>query len=216
MFLCEIQFHKMKTFLGLITLLCIFYQGYTQDAVLMEADTLHNIKFTDGVYFTIADLQHNTPSITKDQLIKSYYDQSDFSIGQWAATQNLFYTGKNESKLKVNRDSLWGYVENGTPYIYLNDRFHRFSTAGAVSIFRESYPNLKVGLAPVVTEAKSTSQVNLYILSSGKIEEFTPENVASAIKGNKALYDEFMALKSWKQKRKKMYRFVERYNDSVK
>ena len=65
----------------------------------------------------------------------------------------------------------------------------------------------------MVTEAKYTSQIDLFILANGRIDEFTPENVALAIEDNKALYDEFMALKSLKQKRKKMYRFVERYND---
>ena len=55
----------------------------------------------------------------------------------------------------------------------------------------------------MVTEAKYTSQINLFILANGKIDEFTPENVALAIEDNKALYDEFMALKSWKQKEKK-------------
>ena len=206
----------MKTFSGLITVL-IFYsvQAFSQGSALMKEDAVQVNKFNDGVYFTLTDLQHNTPTVTKDHLIKSYYDQSDFSIGQWASTQNLFYTAKDENKLKVNRDSLWGYVENGTPYIYLNDRFHRFSTAGAISVFTESYPNIKAGLAPVVTEARSTAVINLFILSTGKIMEFTPENVADAIEGNEQLYKEFNALKSWKQKRKKMYRFVERYNESV-
>lgn len=55
--------------------------------------------------------------------------------------------------------------------------------------------------------------INLFILATGQIMELTPENVAAAISDNEALYNEFTALKSGKIKRKKMYRFVERYNE---
>ena len=202
----------MKIFFSLFLTL-YFSTGTTFGQDAASTDTIHHHHFNDGVYFSSEDLKSNRPTVKKEQLIKSYYDSSAFSISKWANTQNLYYATSAGDKQKVNRDSLWGYVENGIPYIYLNDRFHKFSTSGAVSVFRESYPNLKAGLAPVVTEAKYTSQINLFILANGRIDEFTPENVALAIEDNKDLYDELMALKSLKQKRKKMYRFVERYND---
>jgi hypothetical protein len=182
--------------------------------VSLKDSSIKTSMFNDGVYLSLYDLQNNHPSITKEHLIKSYYDKSDFSISQWAATTALYYMDDNEKKQKVNRDSLWGYVENGTPYILINDRFHRFSTAGKVSVFTESYPTIKAGMAPVVTEAKSVATTQLFILASGKIMEFTPENVAIAIADNPILLEEFKALKTWKQKRKKMYRFVERYNEN--
>ncbi|MBS1765311.1 MAG: hypothetical protein JSS90_10135 [Bacteroidetes bacterium] len=70
--------------------------------------------FTDGVYFTLSDLQQHKPSVSKEQLFKSTIDNSNFSIGQWAGTQNLFYFDSEGVKRKLSRDSLWGYVENGT------------------------------------------------------------------------------------------------------
>ncbi len=187
--------------------------AFAQTASLRDSSIKTNT-FKDGVYLTLSDLQHNHPSIAKERLIKSYYNKSDFSISQWAATTALYYVDENQNKEKVNRDSLWGYVENGTPYILINDRFHRFSTSGKVSVFTESYPTIKAGMAPVVTEAKSVATTQLFILASGKIMEFTPENVAIAIADNPMLLEEFKALKTWKQKRKKMYRFVERYNEN--
>ncbi len=186
-----------------------------QDAHNAPTDNvlLNESFFTDGVYFTLSDLQQHKPSVSKEQLFKSTIDNSNFSIGQWAGTQNLFYFDSEGVKRKLSRDSLWGYVENGTPYIFLNDRFHRFSAIGPLSIFKESYPSIQAGLAPVVTEANAGTTINLFVLSTGEITELTPDHVAAAIEDNQSLYDEFKSLKSGKIRRKKMYRFVERYND---
>lgn len=207
----------MKIFFYAMTsaLLCMPFLSVAQDIQSAPADNVTPVEsyFADGVYFTLSDLQHHKPSVARDQLAKSGSDNSGFSIGQWAAAQNLFYFDSQGVKRKMERDSLWGYVENGTPYIFLNDRFHRFSAIGPVSIFKESYPTIRAGLAPVVTEANASMTINLFILATGQIMELTPENVATAISDNEALYNEFTALRSGKIKRKKMYRFVERYNE---
>lgn len=196
-------------------MLCIPVFSVAQDLHNSASDIEQQAEpfFADGVYFTLSDLQHHKPSVTKEQLIKSSIDNSNFSIGQWAYTPNLFYFDREGVKRKMSRDSIWGYVDNGTPYIFINDRFHRFSAVGPVSIFKESYPTVRAGLAPVVTEANAGMTINLFILATGEIKELTPENVSEAISDNQALYDEFNALKSGKIKRKKMYRFVERYNE---
>ena len=166
----------------------------------------------DGVYFTLLELQRNSPSITKRKLFKSYYDKSDFTLSQWAATQSLYYLMDDSAKHKVNRDSLWGYVENGTPFIYLNGRFHKFSTIGAISIFTESYPTMQVGMAPVVTDAKTGVFTRLFDMATGEMSDYTLENVSRLIAKDEELNNEFKLLKS-KAKKKKAYRFVERFNE---
>ena len=170
-------------------------------------------EISDGVYFTLAELQKNQPTITREQLFKSYYDKADFTLSQWATTQSLYYTDKDSVRRKVNRDSLWGYVENGTPFIFLNGKFHKFSTIGSISIFTESYPNMQVGMAPVVTDAKTGVFVRLFDFTTGEMKDYNLENASVAIAKDDELFEEFKALKTLKVKKKKIYKFIERYND---
>jgi hypothetical protein len=167
----------------------------------------------DGVYFTLLALQHNKPSITKEQLIKSYYDKSEFTLSQWVNTQSLFYINEDSSKQRVNRDSLWGYVESGTPFIFLNGRFHKFSTVGSISIFTESYPKIRGSMAPVVTDQKTGTFIRILDFATGHIGDYNIENISAILEKDEELFKEFKSLKTVKERRKKMYRFVERYND---
>lgn len=167
----------------------------------------------DGVYFTLSELQRNRPSITKEQLFKSFYNKSDFSLSQWANTQNLYFNDSEGLRRKVNRDSLWGYVENGTPFIFLNGKFHKFSTIGAISIFTESYPTMMVGMAPVVTDAKTGVFVRMFDFTSGEMKDYNLENASLAIARDEKLFEELKSLKTQKAKKKKIYKFIERYND---
>lgn len=166
----------------------------------------------DGVYYSFSELKDNKPSLEKEQLIKSYDQTVEFTLSQWATSENLFYLDAQNIKRKVNRDSLWGYVENGTPYIYLNNKFHKFSTIGTISIFTESYPTVQT-MAPVLTDYKSGSYQRLFDFKTGQIADYDADNVAMMIAQDQKMFSDFNELKNLKTKRKKMYRFIEKYND---
>ena len=167
----------------------------------------------DGVYFSFAEVKQNKPSISKEQLIKSYYDKTDFTLSQWANTENLFYLDNNGVKRKVNRDSLWGYVEEGTPFILLNGRFYKFYTIGTISVFVESYPTIQQTVAPVLTDVHSGTYNRLFDFSNGQIGDYDVTNLTMVLAKDTALYNDFQELKNMKAKRKKMYKYIERYND---
>lgn len=167
----------------------------------------------DGVYFTFSEVKQNKPTISKDQLIKSYYDKTDFTLSQWANTENLFYLDKEGVKRKVNRDSLWGYVEEGTPFILLNGRFHKFSTVGALSVFVESYPTIQQTAAPVLTDVHSGTYTRLFDFNTGQIADYDVSNVTMVLGRDTSLFNDFNELKNMKTKRKKMYKYIERYNE---
>lgn len=167
----------------------------------------------DGVYFSFAEIRQNKPSITKEQLIKSYYDQAEFTLSQWAGTENLFYLDAEGVKRKVKRDSLWGYVEEGTPFIFLNGRFHKFSTIGSISVFTESYPTIQKTVAPVLTDVRSGTYQRLFDFSTGQIGDYDVTNVNMVLAKDTTLFNDFQDLKNMKTKRKKMYKYIERYND---
>jgi hypothetical protein len=186
--------------------------GTVTDSIKTKSEARFS-EIKDGVYFTLAELQKNKPSITKEQLFKSYYDKTDFTLSQWANTQSLYFTTGDSIRRKVNRDSLWGYVENGTPFIFLNGKFHKFSTIGSISIFTESYPSMTVGMAPVVTDAKTGVFIRMFDFTTGEMNDYSYENASHAIAKDEELFEEFKALKTLKAKKKKVYKFIERYNE---
>lgn len=186
--------------------------GTVTDSIKTKSETRFS-EINDGVYFTLAELQKNKPSVTKEQLFRSYYDKNDFTLSQWANTQSLYFTSGDSVRRKVNRDSLWGYVENGTPFIFLNGKFHKFSTIGSISIFTESYPTMMVGMAPVVTDAKTGVFVRLFEFATGTMSDYNLDNASAVIAKDEELFEEFKSLKTVKIKKKKMYKFIERYND---
>ncbi len=206
---------KIKTMLTAILsvtmLMASGQQAEKQADVMHKSAALSEVQ--DGVYFTFNELKQNKPSISKEQLIKSYYDKADFTLSQWAATDNLFYLDAEGVKRKVSHDSLWGYVEEGTPFILLNGRFHKFSTVGSISVFTESYPTVQQTIAPVLTDVRSGTYLRLFDFASGQIGDYDVTNLTTVLAKDTALFNDYHDLKNMKTKRKKMYKYIERYND---
>jgi hypothetical protein len=165
-----------------------------------------------GVYFSFENVKKNQPDLLLKDLFKSYYDSS-FTISQWANTTNLYYIDKSGSRKSLNRDSIWGYCDSGTPYICLNQYFHKISMVGMISLFIEFYPVIRDPLSLVVTETKGTSAERMLDFENGKIGDYTVDNFLSILVRDEELYKTYMALKNDKAKRKKMYSYIEKYNE---
>ena len=165
----------------------------------------------DGVYFSFSAFRNAKPDLIKTQLIKSVYS-GDFTIKQWSNTENLFFTDPAGTKQSVVRESIWGFAENGTLYLHLGNKFHRISLLGQISYFLESYPVIKGNMAPVVTETKATATYRMLDMETGDIVDYTVENLQELLAPDENLFNEFKAITSAKQKKKKMYSFMERFN----
>ncbi|MEP7170582.1 MAG: hypothetical protein ABI855_14525 [Bacteroidota bacterium] len=166
----------------------------------------------DGVYFTFDHLKKNQPDLLPENLFKSYYD-STFSLWQWSNTTNLYYMDKDNQRKSLKRDSIWGFSDGGTPYICLNQRFHKISTVGSISLFIEFYPVIRDPLSLVVTDSKGNSSERILDFQDGKIIDYSLENFSSILARDEELFTQFNAIKKEKAKRKKTYAFLEKYNN---
>lgn len=172
----------------------------------------HTSQLKDGVYFSFQDVKNNTPNLTLKDLFKSYYDTT-FTIKQWAASSELYYKDRNGARQHLSYDSLWGYSEAGVPFIALTHRFHRISTVGSISLFREFYPVVREGMTPVVTDVKGTSTDRILDFETGEIKEYSLENFSTLLMRDEELYKEFSKIEKPKAKRKKAYVYLEKYNE---
>jgi hypothetical protein len=189
---------------NILTILLLF-------STIISYSQVDTVKFPpEGVYFTISSIRNGLPDLLKSDLHRSSYN-ADMTIRQWSMTENLYYN-RNGIKTAVNRDTLWGYSENGSVYIYLGGRFHKISQFGAISYFMESYPTIKGNMAPVVTQTQGTSFYRMIDMETGELYDYNPENLLTLLEKDEVIAKDFTALKSSKSRKKKMYSFIERYN----
>ncbi|MEO5570556.1 MAG: hypothetical protein ABIT08_07755 [Bacteroidia bacterium] len=166
----------------------------------------------DGVYFTFEDIKKNQPNLVLENLYKSMYD-STFTLWQWAHTANLYYIDKSGTRKALNRDSIWGFSEDGTPYICLNQFFHKINTVGSISLFIEFYPLIRDPLSLVLTDSKGNSEERILDFENGNTGSYELTYFNSILVRDSALYNQFNAIKKERTKRKKMYVFLEKYNE---
>lgn len=197
-----------KKLSGIILFLLCGMTVFSQTDSVKTMERFSNLK--DGIYFTYDELKNNTPTLLRSSLFKSVSD-TVFSIQSWSNTENLFYL-INSSHYKVNRDSLWGFVEKGTPFIFMGGRFHKMSTIGAICVFNESYPAL-TGNSLVVTEIRGSVTQRIFDFETGRVGDYDIDNLIYIFLRDEDLLKEFEALKTEKQKRRLMYKFIEKYNE---
>ena len=166
----------------------------------------------DGIYFSFEHLKKNEPDLLQENLFKSLYD-STFSLWQWSNTTNLYFIDKDGSRKSLNRDSIWGFSENGTPYICLKQRFHKMNTVGAISLFIEFYPVIRDPLSLVVTDSKGTSTERIFDFQNGSVTDYSLQNLNTIFSRDEELSKEFNSIKKEKTKKKKAYSFLEKYNN---
>jgi len=166
----------------------------------------------DGIYLSWQQARHNTPDLLPEDLFKSYYD-SAFTVFQWAHTEKLYYIDPLRGKTSLSRDSLWGFSDGGTTYICTNGLFHRLTTFGSICVFWESARPEEEPLRLVVTEKQGRGRERVYDFETGRAGDFDLDNVASLLVRDSDLFAEFDALPNRREKRRQLYRFIERYNE---
>ncbi len=197
------RFYLLIFFIGLSTIASFA----RQPGVLIPGDNYP----PEGVYFSFSAFRNGKPDLLKSQLIKSI-NGTDFTIRQWASTENLYYSDANGAKQSLEISSIWGFSENANLYVFVGNKFHKILVLGQISYFLESYPMIKGNMSPVVTETQATSSYRFFDMETGDIYDYNVENLEELLVRDENLSTEFKTIKSQKLKRKKMYSFMERFN----
>ena len=173
-----------------------------------------SIKYpSDGIYLTFTSFRKGEPDIQRDQLFKDLKsNQPAVSFRQWFNSPEKYLQTDTAGMVSFGETPVWGYVENGTLYILLNGKFHKVLVLGTISYFLESYPVVRGQMSPVVTDARTVSSYKLLDMKTGRIGTYETGRLETLMKDDQELYDEFRSIVSAKAKEKKMYSFMERFN----
>ncbi|MFM7176564.1 MAG: hypothetical protein ACKO0X_03975 [Bacteroidota bacterium] len=168
---------------------------------------------SDGIYLTFSTFRSGEPDIRREQLFKDLKaNQPAVSFRQWFNSPEKYLQTDTAGVVPFGETPVWGYVENGTLYILLNGKFHKMLLLGTISYFLESYPVVRGQMSPVVTDARTVSSYKLLDMKTGRVGTYEAGRLETLMKDDQELFDEFRSIVSAKTKEKKMYSFMERYN----
>ncbi len=165
----------------------------------------------EGVYTSFSAFRNGNPDILKSQFVKPVSD-ADYTIRQWVNSDKMSYHDSADAPQNFDPRQFWGLVEKGTLYIFLGNKFHKINTLGSISYFLESYPVIKGNMAPVVTEARSTSAYRFMDMETGEILDYNVENLLTLLEKDEPLHLEYKSILSQKEKKKKMFIYMEKFN----
>lgn len=205
----------------LIFLACPFFLFTQTDSVLYTSE----FKFVDGIYKTFEEFKQNRPSLkVKAKATENIDKKMTFGVQE----ESLYYSDSLGNPIFLNHKDVWGYCLNGVVYVKFQHRYHRLFKIAAISLFSEeptSDPTL--GLVPASTGLvisgfpytdnlfpfNDDSKHYLLDFYTGLLYYHNLAVIEQLLEKDKALHAEFMSIKKAKERKKRMFIYLRKFNE---
>lgn len=167
----------------------------------------------DGVYASFTQFRSGIPQVAPSMMHKTGFTGNESSVRQWVNSEGLAFVDTYGNRQSFNPADFWGFVEGGVLHIFLGGKFHKVTLLGSISYFLESYPKVSANHSPVVTDARTTSVYRLLDMETGKISDYTMNNLSELLERDEEIYNEYQAIPSGKNRSRRMFSFMEKYNN---
>ncbi|HAM98388.1 MAG TPA: hypothetical protein DCQ26_07230 [Marinilabiliales bacterium] len=179
-------------------------------------------RFNDGLYLTHSQLINNNPIPLK--YIVSKYNKSDFDFfSKLLADKKVTFFDQFGIKKEIDVDDLWGFCRRGSVYINWGDDFNRIPVMGnichfvaSVTVYEDRYYNPTYGYSTYNMSSNTTPRTEIYQFimdyQTGKVLEYSVDNILILLMADQELYDEFNALNKKKQKQMK-FLYLRKFNE---
>ncbi|MBI9068221.1 MAG: hypothetical protein JEZ09_13085 [Salinivirgaceae bacterium] len=211
----------MKKIVIIFFVFCVFNTVAQVDSLKLVKYT-SGFKFTEGLYLSHSMLFNNDP-IPKRRII-SKFNKTDFDFfDKVLDEEKITYFDQYGLKKEVKVDELWGFCRRGSIYIHWGDDFNRIPVVGnvchfvaSITTYEDRYysPTYSYAYYNSPTTKTSKTEIHQYILdfSTGKILEYTVDNILIVLMKDAELYDEFNSFKKKKKKQMK-FLFLRKFNE---
>ena len=204
----------MKKILLISVLACHFgVLVFGQDSVLLTK----NFQFADGIYFSLAQLQANTPAIPMDSMKLNYFTNPQTSLTQLDA----IFLKKNTKPFPL--DSIWAICLDGVPSVRVPQQeinrelpnFAAFKLRGKICYF--TYPDYRKKTVRIsaynphtgrpfrqgnVVRDEEVIVKKMLQFETGEVADFTVENVMAWIEDDTLLVETLAELPREEQEEK--------------
>ncbi|HBS85533.1 MAG: hypothetical protein A2W91_17130 [Bacteroidetes bacterium GWF2_38_335] len=180
-------------------------------------------KFKEGIFVNFEQVKLNKP-VSVARIVSDYNpDELDF-FENLTKEEKIFFLDDNGMKQEESTKTIWGYSRNGNLYINWNGEFNRIPVVGSIShfiadktVYYERTPDPYYGYynGSVFPTTYSSNEMRQYILDfeTGKVLEFSHDNLETILIRDNVLYEEYSQLK--KRKRRQLaFLYMRRFNDN--
>lgn len=200
-----------------------------------------DFKFTDGIYLNFDQVKENKP-IPKARLLTSAdYNDREFFTKVFSSDKIYFYDNMG-IRQEIEKTSIWGFARNGVVYVMVQGNFNRITFWGNICHFVAdvttydtrynyyspygyydpyyspygygSYYPYGSYYSPYRQQTMARNELKQYIIDfeTGKILDFSPDNVELLLMKDPSIYDEFVKL-SKKKKKELMFFYIRKFNE---
>ncbi|MFA6403041.1 MAG: hypothetical protein WCX31_15675 [Salinivirgaceae bacterium] len=208
---------------GLVSLLLILVCS----AVFSQQDSIKLVKYTsgfrfkDGLYLSHSQLLNNNPIPVK--YIISKYNKSDFDFfNKLLNEEKVVYFDQFGIKKEIEVKNLWGFCRRGSIYVNWGDDFNRIPVVGSIchfiasiTVYEDRYYNPSYGYSSYSMPSTTTrTEIYQFVMDfeSGKVIEYSVDNILILLMSDQVLYDEFNALSKKKQNQMK-FLYLRKFNE---
>ena len=178
-------------------------------------------RFNEGIYLNHDQLLQNEP-IPKNRII-SNFNPADFDFfDKLLSEKNIMYYDQFGLKKEVAVKDLWGFCRRGSIYVNWGNDFCRIPVVGSVCHFvatitvydNQGYNYMYGNSYYYAPSVNSHTEVLQFIMDyeTGRIMNYTEENVKVILMKDPELYDEYNSLKAKKQKDLK-FLYLRKFNE---
>jgi hypothetical protein len=175
------------------------------------------LKTGDGIYLSYDDFRKNKV-ITKEQVVSNIDKEQQEFIGKVMFGETFSYKQPDGQVVTMETKKAWGYFQNNTFYVNVNNDFYRVPVFGSISYFVANVTVVNVGFYDprfgYSTGTTRTREIREFLMNyhNGSIQEFNMDRVEELLSRDAELYKEFKKLGRRKQ-RDQVYKYIRKYNE---
>lgn len=87
--------------------------------------------FKEGIYRNIDEFLANSPSISKEYLVKENQG-AQIWIGEYVKKDKVYATNSSGELQKIRKKDIWGLCDDNKVYVYIDGNFHRIIQFGQI------------------------------------------------------------------------------------
>lgn len=202
-----------------------------------------DFKFTDGIYLNFEQVKANSPIPKAKLLTSADYNDREF-FNKVFSSDKIYFYDEIGVRQEVEKNNIWGFARNGVIYVMIQGNFNRITFVGNICHFVAdvttydtrsnyyspygyydpyyspygygSYDPYGSYYSPYRQQSTARNEMKQYIIDfeTGKILEFTVDNVELLLMKDPSVYDEYVQLPR-KKKKELMFVYVRKFNEKI-
>jgi hypothetical protein len=200
-----------------------------------------DFKFKDGIYLNFEQIKANSPIPKAKILTSADYNDREF-FNKLFESDKIYFYDEIGVRQEVVKNNIWGFARNGVLYVQIQNNFNRITFVGTICHFvadvttydtrynnyspygysdpyyspygYNGYSPYGSYYSPYRQQSVARNEMKQYIFDfeTGKVIDFTTDNVELLLMKDPTVYDEYVQLPR-KKKKELMFVYIRKFNE---